>query len=179
MTLEGLRVWLLCEDAAHERFARTYLRTRGVNTRQLFPLPLTSRGSGEHYVRTKYAREVRALRARGHDAQVALVVVTDADQGTVAARRASLEEALHTDGLAARTPVERIVLLIPKRNVETWVTYLNGNAVDESADYKPQTPEAFKLAAKGMPEACSATQPAADRPPSLVDGCSELRRLDA
>jgi hypothetical protein len=37
--------------------------------------------------------------------------------------------------LAARTDVEVIVHLIPKRNVETWILCLNDRSVDEITDY--------------------------------------------
>jgi hypothetical protein len=177
VSLDGWRAYLLCEDADHERFVRHYLYSRGVKRRHIYAAPLTSRGAGEAYVRARYPIEVQAHRARSHDAHVALIVVVDADQTTVAARTLLLDEALHAAGHARREAAERIVVLIPKRNVETWVAYLTGVEVDEVSDYKPRPPEAFRNAAATLSAACAADRQHAPRPASLVVACAELQRL--
>jgi hypothetical protein len=180
MTLRRVRVAVLCEDADHERFARHYLRGRGVDiSRHFRALPLAqSQGSGEQAVRIGYASAVQAHRSKAHDASVSLIVITDADHLTIPQRRKTLDDALDTGGQLPRQPTERIAILIPKRNIETWVAHLNGGAVDETVDYKPQTAPAFKSAAEALPQACSSTPAPVGRPPSLTDACSELQRLD-
>ena len=139
-------------------------------------LPVTTRGSGEQYVRSHYARAVQAFRSQSHDANASLVVMTDADMLSVAARRKTLDDALRQAEQAPRSTNERIVLLIPKRNVETWVAHLNGAAVDENSDYKPRPVEEFRSAATQLHAHCGAAATQCC-PPSLLDGCTELHRL--
>lgn len=180
MTLRGVRVTVLCEDADHERFVRTHLKEQGVDiSRHYRSLALAGGGgAGDQHVRAQYAREVRALRSRAHDANVALVVMTDVDTATPASRRQQLSDALQEAHEAPRGTQERIVLLLPRRNVETWVVHLNGTRVDEERDYKPQPPADFVAAAQALREHCREAQSGCC-PDSLLDGCRELRRLDA
>ncbi len=180
MTLRGVRVTVLCEDTAHERFVRTHLKEHGVDiSRHYRALPLCGGdGAGDRYVRDQYADAVRALRSRAHDANVALVVMTDVDTTSADRRRRQLSDALQEEHEAPRGTSERIVLLLPRRNVETWVVHLNGERVDEERDYKPQ-PQAADVgaAARALREHCrDGGSPCC--PDSLLDGCRELQRLD-
>jgi hypothetical protein len=68
--------------------------------------------------------------------KTALVVATDADLRPVAQRENELAAALQATGEQPRGETEAIVLLIPKRNVETWICCLTGERVDEVTDYK-------------------------------------------
>jgi hypothetical protein len=86
-------------------------------------------------VRERYAQAVRAYRERSQRAKTALIVAIDADAGEVSRRVRQLREALERADLAARTDVEVIVHLIPRRNVETWILCLDGQPVDEITDY--------------------------------------------
>jgi hypothetical protein len=88
-------------------------------------------GSGEQWVRKQYATQVKAVRTRAAKASSALVIAIDADTGTVAARHRQLASLLEQASLSARSGVEPVVHLIPKRNVETWILCLTGTAVDE------------------------------------------------
>jgi hypothetical protein len=68
-------------------------------------------------------------------------------------------------------------VLVPRRNIETWVVYLNGALVDEVHDYKPMVPSAgFKTAAQRLPQTCRAGAPAGE-PASLRLACEELEPL--
>jgi hypothetical protein len=62
-------------------------------------------------------------------------VSIDADAGDVAHRARQFEESLATESMSRRAEGERIIHLIPKRNVETWILNLNGHHVDEETDY--------------------------------------------
>ena len=59
----------------------------------------------------------------------------DAYTGDVSRRIHQLENSLADEHLPPCTSEERIVHLIPKRNIETWILNLNGNPVDEDTDY--------------------------------------------
>jgi hypothetical protein len=84
----------------------------------------------------QYPAEVGYYRDRSHSRKAALIVATDADTKTVARRERELEAALSDAGEGRRSPDEAIALLIPKRNVETWILCLVGESVDETTDYK-------------------------------------------
>ena len=51
-------------------------------------------------------------------------------------RRESLLSSLPEAGMPPLTEAEHIVLLLPTRNVETWVWCLLGHSTDEVTDYK-------------------------------------------
>ncbi len=63
------------------------------------------------------------------------MVLTDADTKTVDERERELQTALSRASEAPRQPSEAIMLLIPKRHIETWIYCLLGERVDESNDY--------------------------------------------
>jgi hypothetical protein len=65
-------------------------------------------------------------------------VAIDADTGETSRRARQLEESLASEGQSPRTGGERIIHLIPRRNIETWILNLNGNEVDEEADKRGQ-----------------------------------------
>ncbi|MBK9170227.1 MAG: hypothetical protein IPM24_22590 [Bryobacterales bacterium] len=94
------------------------------------------RGAGEQYVRQRYAVEVAAIRARSKKAATALVVLIDADTGTVDERARQLAQALASEGLRPRDQDENIAHFIPKRAIETWTLCLHRHAVDEETSYR-------------------------------------------
>lgn len=134
MTQRRAQVILLCEDGQHEAFLRRFLNAIGIHPRAITVVKCPSgRGCGEQWVREHYAAEVRKLRA----SQVAraLVVVLDEDNQGIGRREEQLARALRDADLEPRGDAERIVHVIPARNIETWLTYLRGGTVDERARY--------------------------------------------
>jgi hypothetical protein len=76
-----------------------------------------------------------------------------------------------------RGPDEPIAIFIPKRNIETWIRYLQGQAVDEVTVYpKLQNKSDCKSVVDKLPEQCRTGLPIAS-PPSLQLACDEMRRL--
>lgn len=130
---------VLCEDKLHEVFVRRFLAERysvGHREIKVVPYPAGS-GCGEQYVREKYAKEVQAYRSR--HAKTALIVVIDADKLSQVEREKQLENALTQDNQKLRHKDECILHIIPKRNINTWLAFLNGlDAVDEANDYAKQ-----------------------------------------
>jgi hypothetical protein len=130
------QVIVLAEDERHQRFAYRYLQQLNYTAHSVRFEDLPSgQGSGEAWVRTRYAPAVKAYRARAARAQTALVVAIDADPEDVVRRTRQLEDGPAAEGLFPRTSRERIVHLIPKRNIETWILNLNGHLVDEDTDF--------------------------------------------
>ena len=140
---------ILAEDTVQQNLVRRYLERCGHETRECRFVPLPSRGpggSGEKYVRDQYPHQVQACRSSlGRRATALLVVIVDADMETTEWRAAQLGNALQAAGMAARGSDEPIVVLIPKRHVETWIRALLGNQVDEVTDYTRPTPSAKQI----------------------------------
>jgi hypothetical protein len=128
---------LLVEDLNQENLLRHYLQRLGQNNRDMRSRKSPKgRGSGEQFVREKYASEVRAIRSQMAKTKACLIAMIDADTGSVEDRRQELDRVLRDSEAQPRGPAEPILNLIPKRNVETWVLCLNSQAVDEVTDYR-------------------------------------------
>jgi hypothetical protein len=145
----GVRFTILVEDRALERFVRECLYALGVHIREIRIVPFTAgRGSAKQWIDREYPVQVQAYR-RWSSQNIALVVGTDADEQTVQERVQCLAGALKGAGHEARAPEERIVLWVPRWNIETWLLFLNGSEIDEEANYKGQAREVdVKAAAK-------------------------------
>jgi hypothetical protein len=176
------RIIQLVEDVNQENLLRRYLHQLGHDNRNMRPVRVESgRGSGEQFVRERYAAEVRAIRGQLNRTRACLIVMIDADTGSTEDRRLQLERALRDADEPARNPAEPILNLIPKRNVETWILCLNSDLVSEITDYRHDPgidAQSIKRAAKvlfswtrpncAVPEACV---------PSLQSCLVEFRRI--
>lgn len=128
---------LLIEDVNQENLLRRYLQRLGHDNRSMRPLRLPSgQGSGEQFVRERYASEVRAIRVQLNRTKACLIAMVDADAGSIDDRRQQFERALRDAGEPNRKALEPILNLIPKRNVETWILSLNSISVDEASNYR-------------------------------------------
>lgn len=165
---------ILCEDRQHEAFARRFLNKAGIVTRSLHvQISPAGRGAAEQFVRRQYAKELRFYRARSHRVQQALLVMIDADGQPVADRISQVErEAAASDG--ARRDGERVAIVVPARNIETWFAYLDGNNVNETDRYpRLERPRDCQHHVDALWQMCrqnSLRQPA---PPSLEAACIE------
>lgn len=168
------QVVVLCEDRQHWVFAYRFLTQNGVHGRRIRPEVCPSwRGSGEQYVRVQYPIEVAEQRKRASRLNSALIVIQDCDVGSLEGRRATLEQS------AARGPNDRIALLFPKRNIETWIHFLaDGEAVNEDDRYpKLRGRESDCHDAADRLAAKNEYRLSADVPSSLRAACPEIRRI--
>jgi hypothetical protein len=114
---------VLAEDAEQQNLVRRYLEKCGHNTREcrfVSPAAKGPGGSGEKYVRDQYPRQVQACRSSlGRRASTLLIVIVDADTETTERRALQLSRALIAAGVEHRGADEPVVVLIPKRHVET------------------------------------------------------------
>jgi hypothetical protein len=175
------RVVVLAEDEIHQRFVRRYLYRLGYSSHEIRNANLPSgRGCGEQWVREHYEAEVREYRIRSTRAQTAIVTVIDADKGDVRLRLQQFHNALIEARLAPRAPDERIVHLVPKRSIETWVLCLNGRTVDEETDYsREDIAKQVAPAATALFEwSRASTTPPNHCIPSLLTVIPEVRRLE-
>lgn len=133
-------------------------------------------GSGEQRVRERYPRELKARRQRRLDENLWLVVMTDADSLTVEQRRRQLEEALEEKEEGPREPGERVVILTPRRNLESWMHWADGNPPDEETDFKHEYPDGPRQYEEKAAQRCQ-QEDTADLAPSLRAACDELDRI--
>ena len=168
-------ITILCEDRAHANFVRHYLKKRGFNNRQLRPVPWDGSGSGQQFVLQKYATEVKAYRSQANHLSLGLITVIDADRQEVRNVQQRLERQLQDANIENREADEHIALLVPKRNIETWIVYLQGTPVDEESEYKQHSlAKNYKQAGITLDEQLG-QQPRADCPQSLQMARDELK----
>jgi hypothetical protein len=119
-------------------------------------------------------------RAKAKFQNIALLVGTDADEQTVQYRYGRLAQALQHTDLEPRGANERIVLWVPRWNIETWIVHLLGRGVNEDTDYKyqvetddfePATNEYVRQYRAFDPATCAAL-------PSLKNSFAETKRLE-
>jgi hypothetical protein len=137
MGSQGVQVVILAEDLQHSVFLERFLKAiRKDLSRRIRTVPFPAgRGSGEQFVRKNYPVELLAYRNKATRLAIKLFVVTDADVLSVEQRRQQLSTPLVDAGIPLPTDQEAVAILIPKRNIETWIKYLRGESVDETTDY--------------------------------------------
>lgn len=162
---------VLCEDEQHFAFARRFLELLGRpelrQTRKVL-------GPGHAGVREKLPNELEMIRKRGDTA--ALLVILDADGHPVEDRKRYVLERCPDDSRPdARTPV---AILVPERNIETWIAWLNGKVIDASIAYpKLRHERDCKPAVERLKEYCDAKRLPDAVPASLRAACAEFDRL--
>lgn len=129
------KVVVLCEDKRTQQFVRRFLKRLSYENHEIRVSPI-GLGSAEQRVREQYPAEVATLRRSRFEDQV-LITAIDADSLSVEDRYRQLDDSLLKARLKKRDPEERISLLVPRRNIETWIRVLSGEASNEDEDYKP------------------------------------------
>ena len=162
---------VLCEDEQHYAFARRFLdRMAKPALRECYKVL----GPGHAGVRARFGDEVAAIRKRGGTA--ALLAIVDADQASVEERRRYVMELCV--GPQCPTAHDPVAVLIPERNIETWIAWLSGREVDATTCYlklrRERDCDPAVLTLKGMCDAQSMRLPA---PPSLEAACREFQRV--
>lgn len=179
MSQRRVQIVILCEDRQQEVFARFFLKKRGFTGRFKANICPAGSQSGEQYVRTHYPEEVKAYRQNRNRVAIGLVVLIDADTDTLEARLNQLASVLDQDAQEKRQSNEAIAIFVPKRNIETWIHYLQGETVNEEDAYaKFKNNEAVcKTAVEDLADRCYSQSLPEDAPPSLQAACGELQRL--
>ncbi len=179
MSQRRVQIVILCEDRQQEVFARYFLKKRGFTGRFRANICPEGSQSGEQYVRTHYPEEVKAYRQNRNRVAIGLVVLIDADTGTLQERLNQLASVLGENDQKKREPNEAIAIFVPKRNIETWIHYLQGETVNEEDAYaRFNNNEALcKTAAEDLADRCYSQNLPEDAPRSLQAACGELQRL--
>lgn len=176
MSQRRVQIVILCEDRQQEVFARHFLKKRGFTG--TIRTKICPRGAGEQFVRESYAAEVKAFRSRNYLSGM-LIVLIDADTKTVEERLKQLNDSLIEDSQESRKSDESIAIFVPKRNIETWIHYLQGETVDEEIVYAKFTnnESACKPYVEKLVNQCSQGSLAVNVPLSLQVACREFPRI--
>jgi hypothetical protein len=178
---DGVKAIVLCEDLQGWVFVRRMLMGLGYESRDIrvVTYPADGRGCGEQHVRESYPDELSRHRSRAARMQTVLAVHVDADRLTVQERHATLDGELQKRGVARRAPEEKVAVLVPKREIETWIHFfLDGVPVDEQPNYPKYSHESDTWpAAESFARHVRAGTAPAGAPPSLPVGLAEARRL--
>ena len=179
MSQRRVQIVLLCEDRQQEVFARYFLKKRGVNGVIRGKIWPAGSQSGGQYVRTEYPVEVKAYRQNRNRVSIGLVVLIDADTATVKDILDRLASALAEDSQEKRQSDEAIAIFVPKRNIESWIHYLQGEIVNENDAYAKFTNDEARCKSdvENLAERCRSQSLPEDAPPSLQAACSEIQRL--
>ncbi len=130
-------VIVLCEDNPQARLIREYLEICGNHGRVRSVVAARKmHGGNVGWVVEHFPQELHACRQRSKRSKTLLIVMVDADDHTIVERRKQLLDRVITEEHEAVTGADPLVILIPKRHVETWIRAAIGEAVDEQQDYK-------------------------------------------
>jgi hypothetical protein len=169
---------LLCEDSQHEAFVRRLVENIApAGTRPRVEKGPKGRGAGDNWVIRRFPAELAALRRAHRSAR--LVVMVDGDGHSPQERRAEIDDACRSAGVKPPTADEPVLVLVPCRNIESWLAYLRGERVDEGTKYpRLRGREAeCKPQVAALAEMCRSRQLRPPAPPSLEAACSDYREL--
>jgi len=166
---------IICEDTQQECFARRFLYGMGWNHRQLRVVKSPSgRGSGDKWVKEKYARELSNYR-QSH-VKYAFLTIVDGDTFGVQGRIQQFDNKCIELEIPVRTPSDKAAMIVPTRNIETWIRFLEGNRVDEISSYpKLRFESDCQAAVDTLLSYCKGSGLPLEAPDSLNSACVEFR----
>jgi len=120
-------------------------------------------------------KELATYRRIRNRVSTALVVMIDGDDRGPAKRRAELEAACRKEGVSFVRSTERVLIVVPTWNIETWIAYLDPNCddVDETVNDYPHLsqPRDCQPHVKVLADMCRNKQ--APALPRLLSACNE------
>ena len=141
------KIVLACEDAQQSSFISECLKQLGAKKwkRDLYPWIAAREepnGNVDSVIKRVTDVEFPAWQSRCPSCTTLLVVVADADTKSIPDRTACFP-------MCGNSPWGNLyVIVVPKRNIETWVILSSGTNVDESTDYKNRKTTAPDIAKK-------------------------------
>ncbi|MBF0283359.1 MAG: hypothetical protein HQL51_02770 [Magnetococcales bacterium] len=123
----------MCEDENHYRFAKAFLSEKGLEPHQIVKrMAPPSQGSAEQWVRDNYPLALSSIRGRSR--RIALIVVLDADKGSVEQHYRELAVCLKKNGKVPLKNDEAVAIIAPKWCLENWYHFfLTGESNEEQA----------------------------------------------
>ena len=172
------QIVLLCEDEQHSVFMSRFLKRMGWQNRQLrIEKAPYGKGSAEQFVRDRFPIELEAYRQNRSRISCMLAVMIDGDNQGVAGRRNGLYAACQNAAIEPPKGDDRVAVFVPTWNIETWLTYLGGEAVEESRANYPRLERArdCQTQVDKLKDMCDRRELAEPAPPSLHDACREYQ----
>jgi hypothetical protein len=171
---------ILCEGDQDEVFLRRLIEKVSPSGQK--PRVLKSpkaRGSGESFVVRRFPEELKALRTATAHRSARLIVMVDGDGGTHQSRRERIESECITVGVEPPAADEPVLVLVPCRNIETWIAYLGGQTVNETDTYTRLQDKKKGCASQvtDLAEMCRLRQLRSPAPPALEAACRSYRKL--
>ncbi|MCX7045077.1 MAG: hypothetical protein NTX50_06285 [Candidatus Sumerlaeota bacterium] len=139
MSRRRVQVVLICEDRQQGSFAQRFLgKQSDFDVRNLrVEMAPKGGGAGEQNVRKTFVKELQALHSFGSHVNSCLIVMADADPRASAPDRIrGFELACGEAKVEFRRENEKVAFIIPKRNIETWLHFLEGKDVNEDDEYQ-------------------------------------------
>lgn len=176
MAQRSVQYVLVCEDQQHEAFGRRFLKEMRLATNPYkirVERPSLGRGSAERFVREEYVRELVA--GRSDQVDRILILLVDGDNRGVRGRLQQLDAACGRAGVQPRTGEDNVAIFVPTWNIETWLTYLDGEDVDEELGNYPklQRPRDCRRHVRALAGMCRHRALREPAPASLVAACQE------
>ena len=170
------QVILLCEDKQQQVLVRRLLgKLRDKDLVRTVPMQ-PGQGSGEQFVRDNFPGELKAQRTNAVTS--VLVVVIDGDNIGIERRRRQLHESCTAADVEPPKPDDRVLIAVPTRNIETWLSYLGGEDVTEtdvyprlrrSGDCQPHV--------NALAQMCRTNRLRTPAPSSLEAACTDYRTV--
>ena len=124
----------------------------------------------------EFIKELKIFRQKKNQENLRLIAVADADDKSVRERIDEFEKSCKEAGVGFRTKDEKVALIIPKRNIETWVHYLKCNEFNETTDYKNMCNHGeCRTYSKELAEICKGRKWDKEHPDSLKISSEEFR----
>ena len=176
-------VVVLCEDQKSWCVLYHFLKAHGIGARKILPkISPGSKGAADAFISRQFPKEVKAYRSKANHLNICLLVMIDADPGhNPGDREAMLRKSLQENGMDAIKRDERIAILVPKRNIETWMHLMTDHETDEQTNYKRLHDEkdckCCGIGLKEIQEKFRGKTPPDPIPASLSEACQELERI--
>lgn len=173
MSPRTIEVIVVCEDSQHEAFLRRALGGLGYHRRKIrVEKSPSGRGAADAWVLQRLPALLRVYRQR--QVEHVVILMMDVDRSSLKERQQQLDDICRAQGVDPRAPDERVAVLLPGRNIETWLAYLNGKDVDETSAYaKLRFAGDYQLHVDALLDGCQRGQLREPVPPSLAHACQE------
>jgi hypothetical protein len=184
--MPGPNIKIICEDKAQRQFIEHFLLSFGVDRRRIYSDSISytvqskgSTGAGDARVVKEFAAEFRDFPRRNSKTNGCILIgMIDADKKTIYEKRRLISEEI---GNTQGQNIDGVSLFVVKRNIETWIHFLNGNRINEDDDYKDPYRDMTRNREKitEFASSCRQQQPSAREalPPSLAAACAEFEKI--
>jgi len=162
-------VIVLCEDALHRSFATSFLKRVGLPLRMPPTVLMQGRRNNLLDATPKW---IKAVRTRGGGAH--LIILVDLDTADLGYIDREIADRIVVSEMPALTPLDNVLVVGAKREVDTWATFLFGKAVDEDEKFPVHDAEG-KEGGIALAGHCQARTLPDGPPPSLSAACGSWR----